>query len=291
MIVIGAVLLGIGAGAAVYALARTAAAVAGSPPAAAPAQPRPSLAYRAVEPVLHAGASLARRLSPRGRVELIRRRIAYAGLERTLTPERALAYKALGALGGAVLGLSAAPGSVPPPVWAAIVGAVGAFVPDLWLDGRAKRRQAEIARDLPEALDLMAITVEAGLGLEQAMQTVGHNLTGPLGEEIVRTLREMELGVTRRDALNNLRARTDVPELSAFVVTLIQADQVGAPISEVLRVQAAQVRLKRRQRAQERAAKTPVKILFPVVFFIFPALFVIVIGPGAIRIFEALLSR
>ncbi|HVT21912.1 MAG TPA: type II secretion system F family protein, partial [Mycobacteriales bacterium] len=156
------------------------------------------------------------------------------------------------------------------------------------LDSRAKERQQAIARALPDALDLLSITVEAGLGLEQALVVVTDRLEGPLGDELRRMLREIELGVDRRKALEFLRSRTDVRELSGFVVALLQADELGMAIGEVLRVQAAQVRLVRRQHAREQAAKTPVKILFPVIFTIFPAMFVVTIGPGAIKIAQTI---
>ncbi|MFP5297946.1 MAG: type II secretion system F family protein [Actinomycetota bacterium] len=224
-------------------------------------------------------------------MDLIRDRLVYAGLDGRLTAERMAGYKAAAAAFFFLFGLMGSPIALPTPLWALLLGAAGSIAPDMWLDSKGKERQQKIARDLPEALDLLAISVEAGLGLEQAFGVVTENLTGPLGDEFMRLLREIELGVPRRQALNQLRERTDVSELSAFVVALIQADQVGAPIADVLRVQAEQVRLKRRQRAREKAAQTPVKILFPLIFFIFPALFVVTIGPGAIRIMENLLTN
>jgi tight adherence protein C len=176
------------------------------------------------------------------------------------------------------------PQRIPALLAAAVVAVLASFVPDVMLDSRARERQQEIARALPDALDLLSITVEAGLGLEQALVVVTDRLDGPLGDELRRMLREIELGVDRRKALEFLRERTDVRELSGFVVALLQADELGMAVGEVLRVQAAQVRLVRRQHAREQAAKTPVKILFPVVLTIFPAMFVVTIGPGAIKI-------
>ena len=145
------------------------------------------------------------------------------------------------------------------------------------------------ARELPEALDLLALTVEAGLGLEQALEVVVEEGTGPLTVELTRMLREIELGVPRREALGALRERTEVPELSSFVVSLVQADEVGSSVGEALKAQAGQVRLKRRQRAREQAAKTPVKILVPLVLGVFPAIFVVAIGPGALTIAEVII--
>jgi tight adherence protein C len=248
----------------------------------------PGLGYRAVAPLIDGLSDLGRRLSPSGRVELLSRRIVYAGLESRWTAERVLGWKVGAAVVIGVVGLVVHPG--PAPVWLWCLGwaVFGFFLPDLVLSGQADRRQSEIARDLPEALDLLAITVEAGLGLEQALQVVSVDMPGPLGDELTRLLREVELGVPRREALGALRDRTDVDELSAFVVSLVQADAMGVAVADVLKVQAVQVRLKRRQRARERAAQTPVKILFPVIFGVLPALFIVVIGPAVISIVDNL---
>lgn len=246
----------------------------------------PSVIYRAVEPFMQWGGKVVGRLSPVHRLDLIRRRIVYAGFEARLKTERILAWKAAAAVAGFFFGLVASPGKLPGPVGGILLGVIASFLPDFWLDSKARARQAEIARDLPEALDLLALTVEAGLGLEQGLELLVDNLTGPLREEINRLLRETGLGVPRREALKGLRERTDVPDLSALVVALIQAGEMGTAISQVLKVQAEQVRLRRRQRAKEKAAQTPVKILFPVIIGIFPAIFVVTIGPGAINIMQ-----
>ena len=246
----------------------------------------PGFVYRAVEPAIQWSARVVGRLSPVRRLELIRLRITYAGLEARLKTERVLAYKAGAAVAGFLFGLVASPGRLPGPVGGILLGIVASFVPDFWLDSKARNRQAEIARDLPEALDLLALTVEAGLGLEQGLELLVDNLSGPLQEEINRLLRETGLGVSRRDALKGMRERTDVPDLSSLVVALIQAGEMGTAISHVLKVQAEQVRLRRRQRAKEKAAQTPVKILFPVIIGIFPAIFVVTVGPGAISIMQ-----
>lgn len=259
----------------------------GADPGDAPA-PEVGLTYRALEPLLAAGGKVVRKLSPQNRIQLTRDRILWAGQESSLTVERMLGYRAGAAALGFLFGLVGAPGSIPLVVWAIALAVMVSFVPDLILSSRATARQDQIARALPESLDLLALTVEAGLGFEQAIEVVIENSTGPLAGELSRMLGEIELGVPRRDALGNLRDRTNVPELSSFVVALVQSDQMGIALSDVLKTQAAQVRLKRRQAAKEKAAQTPVKILFPVVIGIFPALFVVTIGPGAIDIAEAL---
>lgn len=255
---------------------------------AAPA-PKAGLVYRVLEPLGETAARAMRPLSPARRLELTGQRIIYAGLEAKLTVEQVLAYKAGAAAVGLLFGLVVHPHKIPGLLAGVVIAVLASFVPDVILDSRAKDRQHRVALALPDALDLLAITVEAGLGLEQALVIVTERLDGPLGDELRRMLREIELGVDRHTALEFLRRRTDVRELSAFVVALLQADELGMAVGEVLRVQAAQVRLVRRQRAREQAAKTPVKILFPVIFTIFPAMFVITIGPGAIRIAQTIL--
>jgi tight adherence protein C len=250
----------------------------------------PGLVYRALEPLGDVAARLMRPLSPAGRLELTRKRISYAGLEGRRTVEQILGQKAAALVVGFGVGWFIHPHQLPAILMAVIVAALASFIPDVVLDAKAKERQRKVAQSLPDALDLLTITVEAGLGLEQALSVVTERLDGPLGDELRRMLREIELGVDRRTALEFLRSRTDVRELSAFVVALLQADELGMAVGEVLRVQSAQVRLVRRQHAREQAAKTPVKILFPVIFTIFPAMFVVTIGPGAISIARTVLK-
>lgn len=244
--------------------------------------------YRAIEPALDAGADLLRRVSPAARIQLTRDRIVWAGLEGTLTVEKVLGYKAGATVAGLLLGFIGHPSAVPAVLWAVLFAAAASFVPDVVLSSRASARQTDIARALPESLDLLALTVEAGLGFEGALQVVVENTSGPLAGELTRLLREVELGVPRREALSALRDRTDVPDLSAFVVSLVQSEQMGISLGDVLKTQAAQVRLKRRQAAKEQAGKTPVKIMVPVVLGIFPSLFVVTVGPGAIEIANTL---
>ena len=162
-----------------------------------------------------------------------------------------------------------------------------ALVPSSWLNRKVKERKESIFRDLPDVLDLLAISVEAGLGFEQALAVVCENFVSPLAIEFSRTLREMELGLPRREALQNLKRRTEVPELSNFVLALTQADALGMPIGRILRTQAEEMRSKRRQWAREKAGKLPVKILFPLVAFIFPAVLVVLMGPAASNITKA----
>ncbi|MBW3620980.1 MAG: type II secretion system F family protein, partial [Actinobacteria bacterium] len=162
--------------------------------------------------------------------------------------------------------------------------AVGYYVPEWVIRSQSEKRQALIQRHLPDALDLLSITVEAGLGFDAAVQRVSRQIEGPLGQEFHRVVQEMQLGKSRADALRDLSERTTVPELRSFVLAMVQADIFGIPIAHVLKVQADELRMKRRQRAEEKAQKIPVKILGPLLIGIFPALMITIIGPGAIQI-------
>ena len=158
---------------------------------------------------------------------------------------------------------------------------IGVMFPSAWLSRKVQERKDAILRDLPDILDLLAISVEAGVGFEGALEVVCTHFDSPLAQEFSRTLKEMELGLPRREALQNLKRRTEVPELSNFVLALTQADALGMPIGRVLHTQAKEMRTKRRQWAREKAGKLPVKILFPLVLFIFPAILIVVLGPAA----------
>ena len=167
------------------------------------------------------------------------------------------------------------------------IPAVFLCVPQAWLKRKVSERKERIFKDLPDVLDLMAMAVEAGTAFEGALALVAREFKSPLAEELSRTLQEMELGLPRREALQNLKRRTEVPELSNFVLALTQADALGMPIGRILHVQAGEMRLRRRQWAREKAGKLPVKIVFPLVIFIFPAVLVVILGPAFGSIFQA----
>jgi tight adherence protein C len=166
------------------------------------------------------------------------------------------------------------------------LGAVGAFLPRVWLANRVRVRQKEILKSLPDAFDLITVCVEAGLGLDAAMARVSEKVKGPFGEELTVTLREISLGKLRRDALKEMGERTGVPDLLIFINAVIQAEAMGTSIASVLRVQADSMRVRRRQRAEEQAHKAPVKMVFPLVLCIFPALFIVILGPAGITLYE-----
>lgn len=158
------------------------------------------------------------------------------------------------------------------------------FVPDILIHGRGAERQKAIEMELPNTLDQMLISVEAGLGFEAAMARAGQNGKGPLAQELVRTLQDMQVGRSRKDSYLAMAERSDVPDLRSFVRSVVQADTYGIALAGVLRTQAKQMRVKRRQRAEEKAMKLPVKVLFPLMFCILPVLFIVVIGPAAINV-------
>lgn len=248
---------------------------------------------RLLRPTLERLSGLVRRFTPASAIERLQHEIELAGSPAGWDAERFLAWKLLSAVGVTLVGLGVfAVVGLPPVrgiVLVAIMAALGFYIPEWILRSHSSTRQDTIRRELPDALDLLSITVEAGLGFDAALQRVANNSKGPLGAEFHRVVKEMQLGKSRPDALRELGQRTSVPELRSFVMAMIQADQFGVSIAQVLHVQADELRIKRRQRAEEKAAKVPIKILFPLLFGIFPALFIVIIGPGAIQVYEALL--
>jgi tight adherence protein C len=240
---------------------------------------------------------LALTVSPRGQGGLggtLQRRLDRAGNPPRWTADRILAVKGLGllalALVGALYGLHSRHFALV-IVCAGLGGAVGFFLPDLLLYNAGLKRQAKLQQALPDALDMLTVCVEAGLGFDAALAQVARNTSGPLAAEFARVLQEMQIGNTRSQALRGMATRTTVPELRSLVASLVQAGELGVAIAEVLREQAKEMRLRRRQRAEEKAQKVSVKILFPLIVCLFPALFVIVIGPGAINIMHSLFGR
>jgi len=164
--------------------------------------------------------------------------------------------------------------------------ALGFFLPILWLRSKTRSRQDEIVKSLPDALDLLTITVEAGMGFDGALQKVAEKWDNELAKGFSKVVQEMRLGIPRREALRNMDRTMGVPDVTTFIAAIIQAETLGVSIAKILRIQSEQMRTKRRQRAEEKANKAPIKMLFPMVFLIFPALFIILLGPAALIIME-----
>jgi tight adherence protein C len=245
---------------------------------------------RIVEPSIRRLAAITMRLSPRTRPEVVRGRLIAAGVARTLTPQSYLALKSAAAGVPAVLAalLLAAGASVVLAALLAVGGlVVGFLAPEFFLSSRVRGRQEQMRAELPDVLDLLCVSVEAGLGFDQALAKLNERMSGPLVDEFSLVLHEMRVGQSRAAALKNLADRTSVPEIAQFVRALVQADQLGIALARILRVQSADMRLRRQLAAEEKAMKAPVKMLFPVVMFIFPAMFIVVLGPAALALAES----
>ena len=229
--------------------------------------------------------SFGYRLTPAAYVRKLDKLLSLAGRPGAWPLGRILAAKPVLGLVGASLGLLIATSS-PQPILKLVglfVLFLGYFIPDLLLYSKGLERQKVMQLELANTLDQMLISVEAGLGFEGAMARAGANGKGPLAEELIRTLQDMQVGRSRRESYLALAERTNLPELRSFVQAIVQADTYGIAISRVLRVQAKVMRVKRRQRAEEKAMKLPVMILFPLLFFIFPVLFIAILGPAVIH--------
>ena len=241
---------------------------------------------RVLEPLQARALGVGRRLSGADSADRVRRKLDLAGNPRGWDVDRVVSGKVIGAVVGLVAGVVLAlllGLSTPTFVVAVVAGLVlGFFSPGLYLYQKAYDRTQQITRDLPDAIDLMTI------GFDAAVQQVARNTEGPVAEEFARVLREMQIGQGRSDALRAMAERTDVADLKSFVSAMVQADSFGIPVAQVLRVQAQEMRVKRRQRAEEKAQQVPVKITVPLIFFILPCLFVAVMGPAAIGIMDGL---
>ena len=246
---------------------------------------------RVWEPLQARTLGLGRRLSGADSAERIRRKLDLAGNPPGWTIDRVTSGKIVGAVAGLVVALlfSLMLGAGTPVRIAVVLGGlvVGFFGPNLYLYQKAYDRSLQLQRDLPDAIDLMTISVESGLGFDAAVQQVSRNTDGPLADEFSRVLREMQIGQGRAAALRAMSDRTNVADLKSFVSSMVQADSFGVPIGQVLRVQASEMRVKRRQRAEEKAQQVPVKITVPLIFCILPCLFVAVMGPAVISIMDS----
>jgi tight adherence protein C len=231
-------------------------------------------------------------LLPSHYVDALSRKLETAGRGRALTAEEIATAQVVLSVAGVAVAVFFILAASPSPAMALLLllllPGMGFLGPKAWVERAARERQGIVRKEMPDMMDLLAISVEAGLGFEAALELGARNFSGALADEVRRALREMELGATRHDALHAMKRRVDVPELSNFVLALTQADQLGMPISRVLHAQAHELRARRRQWAREKAGKLPVKILFPLVGFIFPSIMVVLMGPAAISVMKAL---
>jgi tight adherence protein C len=249
----------------------------------------PGAGSAAARPRGRALSGLVRSLTPAGTVARLDRLAAAAGRPADWPVPRLVAAKlVLAAVAGTlgVLVVMARPGALT-GVMAVVVTVVAYLLPELLLYSRGQERQEAIGLELADTLDQMTIAVEAGLGFESAMARAGKNGRGPLAEELVRTLQDIAVGQPRREAYLALAERTAVPDLRRFIRAVVQADAYGVSIADVLRTQAQEMRLKRRQRAEEKAMQIPVKVIFPLILCILPTLFIVLLGPAAMDIYSA----
>jgi tight adherence protein C len=250
---------------------------------------------RTLRPLAERLSGFVARVTSRSFTEQTEKRLALAGHPGNLQVGDWLGIKAIGAVVGGILFfvlffllhlLSF------PPLIGLVMAGVGVLfgytIPEFWLGGRVRRRQHDILLQIPDALDLLTISVRAGLGFDGALGKVVEKLKGPLTDEFRRALAEIRVGKARRDALRDIIPRSEVPALTNFIGAIIQAEQLGVSISKVLQVQSEQLRIERRQRAEEMAAKAPIKMLFPLVGCIFPSLFIVILGPALILIIQNL---
>jgi tight adherence protein C len=252
-----------------------------------------SFTQRILVPIVQKGATLVTRFMPANVLEATRHNLELAGRPRNLGAAEFLVIRfvAAGLMGGLtfLLFLRVTTGQVAQfrPFFPPLMAVFGFLMPTIWLGSRIRSRQDAIVKALPDALDLLTICVEAGLGFDSALSRITEKWEDVLAMEFGRVIQEMALGKLRREALRDMANRMDVPDVSTFVAAIIQASQLGVSMAKVLRIQSDQMRMRRRQRAEEKAQQAPIKMLFPMAFLIFPALFIVLLGPSVIVIIES----
>jgi tight adherence protein C len=245
----------------------------------------PKFRERAFAPFITAVARLMLRVNPKTTTEMVANRLMAAGMRKT-SPTGFIAARGIFAGLGLLLGLvfGAAAGGKGAILFGFGFVALGFIAPNFVLNSRIRRRQAAVSAQLPDALDLLSVSVEAGLGFDGAVQKLTEHMHGPLIEEFELALGEMRIGEGRQEALKKMAERSASPEMASFVRAIIQADQLGISLGRILRIQAADTRLKRQLLAEEKAMKAPIKMLFPTVAFIFPAMFIVILGPAFLNL-------
>ncbi|MBN1953774.1 MAG: type II secretion system F family protein [Anaerolineae bacterium] len=250
---------------------------------------------RILAPLLRNLAGFIGRMTPAQTIERTRQKLEIGGLAHRIEPTIFVAVRYVLAAGiGVALVVSLLPARGI-PIWQKFLlipsgTLLGAFLPVLWLGSKIRTRQDEIRKALPDALDLLTICVEAGLGFDQAMFKVVEKWDNELSNSFAKVLQEIQLGKVRREALRAMADNVDVSDVSTFIAAIIQADQLGVSIAKVLRIQSNEMRVRRRLRAEEEARKAPVKLMLPIAFLIFPSLFIVLLGPAAITLKNSALS-
>lgn len=245
---------------------------------------------RIVYPIIRSISNTVSQLTPQQSRAKVKRNLELAGRP-IKSPEIFSGLKVIAGVGLAIFAVLILSITKQPltkiVLYSVISGAIGYILPGIWLGNKIKARQTEILKALPDALDLLVICVEAGLGFEGAMAKVAEKWDNELAKAFARVLQEIRLGKLRTDALREMDKSTGVPEITSFVAAIIQATQFGVSIAKVLRIQANQMRIQRRQRAEKKAQEAPIKMLFPMVFLIFPSLFVVLLGPAVLQVIDS----
>jgi tight adherence protein C len=245
-----------------------------------------SLMKRLILPIIKSVGQLFGRMTPASQIESIRHKLTIAGNPLGLGAREFFGLRMVSILIGILAAIGLLQMGTGTVYWLSAAMAFGVFylLPSAWLNRQVRQRQDAVRKGLPDALDMLSVCATAGLGFDQALQRVSEHWNSPVGVEFNRVIQEMEMGLSRREALRNMADRLDVNELSSFVAFVLQSEQLGMSISDVLHTQAAQMRAERRFRAQEQAQKIPTKMLFPMAFLIFPALLAVVLGPALPRL-------
>jgi tight adherence protein C len=245
----------------------------------------PRFRDRVLDPFFSKFASFVLRVNPRMTSDAITAKLMAAGMRRT-SPTTIIGAKGILCVGGLVFGVILGTAAAPKYTFllALLFAVVGAMAPNLYLGSKIKSRQAAVSAELPDALDILAVSVEAGLGFDGAVQKLTEHMEGPLVEEFELALGEIRIGEGRSEALKKMAERNASQEMASFVRAIIQADQLGISLGRILKVQAGDTRLKRQLLAEEKAAKAPIKMLFPTVLFIFPAMFIVILAPAFLNL-------
>ena len=255
----------------------------------------PSFHDRVVTPLLDRSLGLGRKLTPSDHAERIRHKLEFAGNPSGWTVDRVTSMKFIGFVAALLIGLVVTMlfgfGLMTTLGVCILLAVAGYLAPNMYLYQLGYDRTQKMQRALPDALDLLTISVESGLGFDAALSQVARNTDGPLAEEFARVLQEMQIGMGRAAAMRALGSRTHVADVKGFVSAMVQADALGIPVAQVLRVQSREIRTKRRQRAEEKAQKVAVKILIPLIFCVLPCLFIAVLGPAGLSMFESFSGR